>query len=197
MDRLHLGERLSYGALALMMFGVGVLVGGRFCAAGASSVEDAPAALASTPPGTCPPPQVVTREVPGPERVVYECPPPDPTPERKAGEGPGAPKTQKVTRKVDLPKPEPKVDPLIRKRLLAWAREQSEGLKRCRDDGKEVYRVAIIMHLGAQKDVRRVDVNGDNVSGQASGCIRREILAWRPPKELVKDQTKLVFGLNI
>lgn len=200
MDQIHLGERLSYGALALMMFGVGVLVGARFCTESTSSVsEDTPPAHADLAPGQCPPPQVVTKQVVGPERIIYECPPPKPPPETKPGKGAKRIKAQKVARKVELPKPTPQVDPLIRKRLLAWAREQSEGLKRCRDDNKEVYRVAIIMHLGAKKEVRRVDVNGDRdiVSGQASGCIRREILTWRPPKDLVKDQTKLVFGLNI
>lgn len=199
MDRLHVGERLSYGALALMMFGVGVLVGARFCTQGApAGAPDEPTQLASSQDPRCPPPEVITKQVPGPERIVYECPPPEPPPKPKAGKGTSKDK-KKVRREVALPKPEPRVDPLIRKRLLAWAREQSEGLKRCRDDSKEVYRVAIIMHLGKKKNVQRVDVNGDRerVSSTARGCIRAEILKWRPPQDLVKDQIKLVFGLNI
>src|SRR5690606_1402254 len=103
--------------------------------------------------------RVVERVIEGPERIIYECPPPEPPPEPT---GAGKPAPVKVKPPAALPEPEPEQDPLQRQRLLAWVRERSDDLKSCRGDEREVYRVAVIMRLDPKtRAVRRVDVNAD------------------------------------
>lgn len=140
------------------------------------------------------PERIVERVVEAEPKIIYECPP-EPPPEPVVGEG-----KKTIKPKQALPEPEPELDPLERQRLLAWVRERSVDLKRCRDDSKEIYRVAVIMHLDKRtRELRRVDVNGDKseLPANVSSCLRREILRWQPPKELTKQRTKIVFGLNL
>ncbi len=182
------GERAGVVIIVAAAFGVGMLVGGQTCAPEPELTEEERAEYASSnAERVCPEPRVIERTVEAPPKVIYECPPePPPEPKRDAG-------------KKTLPPPEPEVDPLERRRLLAWVRDQSSDLKACRDDSKSVYRLAVIMHLDTKtRRVKRVDINADrgDVPREVSGCIRARIVEWVPPKDLTARE-KLVFGLNI
>ena len=208
------GERIAHGAITILAFGVGLLLGPRFCA----PVEEPPEAIEAedaratseelersrdhVPPssdmghldaGQEDPAALVealTRACPE-TKIIYQCPPPEPVVKKK-GEGTG--------KKKVLPPPEPELDPLLRKRLLAWVRDRSDTLKVCRDDGQEIYRMAVIMYLDAESArVTRVTVNASRgvVPASVLTCVRQKVQSWRPPVELTQGRTQLVFGLNI
>lgn len=193
-------ERAGYGAISVLALGVGILIGANYCQPPTSSLDkslgeqDAKAQRQGDPAAPQCAERVVERFIESPPKIIYECPP-EPEPEPVVGEGK---KTLKP--KKELPEPEPELDPLERQRLLAWVRERSVDLKRCRDDSKEIYRVAVIMHLDkSSRELRRVDVNADKseLPSVVLSCLQREILRWQPPKELTKQRTKIVFGLNL
>lgn len=195
-------ERIGWVVITLAAFGVGMLLGGRSCASqeaphGASSNAGSSHASSTQDSKTSRPcePQLIKELVEAEPRIIYECPPPEPQPKTQ-GKGGGK---AKITPKK-LPEPEPELDPQLRKRLLAWVRDQSDSLKPCRDNTSEIYRVAVIMHLDAHSGViKRVDVNttrGETPAG-LPGCLQKIIGGWEPPEELVQGRTKLVFGLNL
>lgn len=198
MDNQRLAEKFGYASMTILAFGVGMLLGARYCQHPDATQNEQNTTIAAknnkTTKTECPEPKVIEKTIP---KIIYECPPSPEPPKTKPGKGV---KPKKVKKKVDLPDADPDIDPLERKRLLAWVREQSSDLKRCRDNSKEVYRVAVILHLHPQKKtIKRVDINADRakVSGGLVSCLKREILVWRPPKSLVQQRNKLVFGLNI
>lgn len=196
MDR-RVGEKIGYATITIAAFVVGVLVGGRACGAPADPAgdgEDERRDRALIHPDDCPT-KVIEERVEAPPKIIYQCPPePDPEPSK------GTRKVKKPARPEEkLPDP-PELDPLARKRLLAWVRDQSDDLKPCRDDSKDVYRVAVIMHLDAKtRKVKRVDVNSSRgeLPGSVGACLKRRILTWKPPTEFIADRTQLVFGLNL
>lgn len=187
----------------VLAFGVGVLVGQRAChpgVPGAGGPDDRGGTTrGSTPSGTtgrggdqaCAP-QIVERVVQAPPQIIYECPPKPEPPQRKV--------TGKTPPPQQLPDPEPELDPLARRKLLAWVRERSDDLKACRDDTRTTYRVAVILHPDPKTGrVARADVNADRnqVPGAVLGCLQRRILAWRPPAELLKGHSRVMFGLTL
>ena len=204
-------HQIGQGVITALAFGVGVLVGGRFCqpqpqapqaqqaARVGQGVGDPSDPNAASDPSRSPcEPTVVERLVQAPAQIIYECPPEPPA--QPAGAGRGEAKKVAPKPAPELPEPEPDLDPLERQRLLAWVRDQSEALKRCRDDQRQIYRLAVTLHLDRKtRALRRVDVNADRdeLPGAVAQCLRREILTWRPPAELTKQRTKIVFGLNL
>lgn len=196
--------------ITILAFGVGLLLGPRLCAPvdqdapvtssqiekeerlaldGASTWRDADmpdlrdmdpvAAMAERCPET---------------KIIYQCPPAEPVKEEEKKKG------VKTNKKASLPPPEPELDPLLRKRLLAWVRDRSDTLAACRDDRQEIYRMAVIMHLDAESArVTRVSVNASRgvVPASVLTCVRQKVQQWRPPSELTQGRTQLVFGLNI
>lgn len=165
-------------ALALA-FGVGILVG-RACQEPEKVTETV----------------TVTVKEPGPERVVYECPPEETEPKpSKVGQKP--PKVTQTKKKLpDAPKP---ITPKERQRLLGWVRDQSADLQGCRPASKETYRLAVTLELTAEGAVRRVRFNAPprELPSSVQGCLRDRMSRWQPPAELVKDRKELVFGLTI
>ena len=175
-----------------LTFGVGVLVGQRACTptqeASKADVATSHTHLLQTP---CPQKTVITEvEVP---TVVYKCPPKEPP--LKKGD---APKVKKpLTPK--LPAAEP-LRPGQRLELLGWARAQSERLKPCRDDSKEVWRLSVTLELALEDaTIKGVRLNGPpgQIPQEALECLRKEIASWRPPAVLAKGQPELVFGLSL
>jgi len=207
MQEMHVGERIGWVVITAAALGVGMLLGGRACAPQDTLPSDrvssdAGIASADGETGTnakdnlrSPDPCPDAMACPEP-KVIYECPP-EPEPEKKEGKGKAKPiKPQDKS----LPEAEPEFDPRDRQRLLAWVRDQSDDLKRCRDDSKEIYRVAVIMYLDKKSGkVTRVDVNSTRgeTPPNLPGCLKQRILRWKPPEELVQGRTQLVFGLNI
>lgn len=185
-------ERVGYVIITALAFCVGLLMGGQTCAPDPKDQEehvvpykDRVAQRASS--VACSD-RVVEKIV---DRVIYKCPPEPQVPASKK-RGPRASKT--------LPRIEPKMDPLERKRLLSWVREQSDDLKPCRDNRKDIYRVTVTLHMHDDtREIHRVDVNADRGRTPAgfTECLRQRILRWKPPKALVKSRSKIVFGLNI
>lgn len=207
MEEMRAGERIGWGVITVVALGVGMLLGGRACAPqdaphGASSDAggahaNAGDASSSSSSRLIPLNQCPEKIVEVPPKIIYECPPEPEPDEKKAGKG--TPKKVSPPKK-SLPEPEPEFDPRDRQRLLAWVRDQSDDLKRCRDDSKEIYRVAVIMYLDKESgQVRRVDVNTTRgeTPPNLPGCLKQRILGWKPPKDLVEGRTQLVFGLNI
>ncbi len=193
----RLGERIAHSFITLLAFGVGLLIGPRFCASPqeASSARDsvltskvdALSKVSADAPEECEP----CPECPAPQ-IVYQCPP-EPEPPEPKGKG------SRTKKKASLPE-EPELDPLARKRLLAWVRDQSDVLKACRDDGQEIYRMAVIMRLDARTGkTKRVDVNASRgvVPGAVLSCVKQKVRSWQPPAELTQGRTQLVFGLTI
>lgn len=187
----------------ILAFGVGVLVGQRACGpAGAGGPDDRAAQTTRTGGGSggssggaqeqaCAP-KIVERVVQAPPQIIYECPPkPEPPPRKVIG---------KAAPQQKLPDPEPELDPLARRKLLAWVRERSDDLKPCRDDTRATYRVAVILHPDPKTGrIARADVNADRnqVPGAVLGCLQRRILRWRPPAELLKGHSRVMFGLTL
>jgi hypothetical protein len=170
-----------------LAFAVGLLFGAQYCS---DSFEKQ--AQTSTP--ECQP-TIVERFIEGPTTVVYECPP-EPTPEPQPA-GPSRPRQSRPAPKT-LPEAPPASDPADRQRLLAWVRDQSLDLEACRDHGKEVYRLTVILHLNDQGAIARVDLNTGpgEIPGPLTTCLRERLLTWRPPAELVQNRQQLVFGLT-
>lgn len=164
-----------------LCFGVGILVGGRAC--GTSPVE----------------PVVAEVEVPGPERVVYECPPDAGTAAGEQAEAqpdavePAAPRGKK------LPDAPPPITPRERQRLLAWVRDQSADLDGCRSSSKETYRLTVTLELNEDGAVRQVRFNAPTgeLPSNVRGCLRDRMTRWKPPTDLVKERRELVFGLTL
>lgn len=195
-------EKVGFGSIVVASFVVGMLIGASYCQPPGPDVTREGGGFGGG--GTAElggassrcEPRIVEKLVESPPKIIYECPP-EPEPEVKPGVAEGK---KREDPKRALPEPEPELDPLERKRLLAWVRERSVDLKRCRDDSKEIYRVAVVLYLDKKtRQLKRVDVNGDKAQlpQAVSGCLRQEILRWEPPAELTKQRTKIVFGLNL
>lgn len=173
-----------------LAFAVGILVGAQFC----NELPGTPEGNASE---DCVP-LVVEKIVEGPTTTIYECPT-EPEPEPKLAQK-NAPRP--APPKKALPEAPPALAPLDRQRLLAWVRDQSIDLESCRDHGKEVYRLTVILHLGPhlgdQGRIARVDLNAgpNELPSQLTNCLRNRILRWRPPTELTQNRSQLVFGLT-
>ncbi|MBM4292163.1 MAG: hypothetical protein FJ138_12585 [Deltaproteobacteria bacterium] len=90
--------------------------------------------------------------------------------------------------------------PVERQRLLAWARAQSEGLRRCRDAGQPIYRLAVTLTLKPEGGgVREALLKGEGVPPAALRCIREGLLRWPPPPPDLRAprQPRLVFALQL
>lgn len=190
-------ERVGWFVISVMCFGVGTLFGARACGDGEVAASGADMVAMTDGSGVTPrcEPQIVERLVEAAPRVIYECPP-EPEPPRPTGAG----VAKKAPPKPARPEVEPELDPRERQKLLAWVREQSDDLKVCRDDRKDIYRLAVWMHLKPGSDeVARVDLNASDgeLPAAVAQCLRRRILAWRPPRDLVRKHDTLVFGLTI
>jgi hypothetical protein len=194
-------ERAGWVFISALAFGVGVLVGGRGCAEGDVPAASVPQdlvqahAVRSGKPPACVP-AVVERLIEAPPRILYECPP---KPESAPKKG-GAATAKKPVSKAPAPPAAPDLDPRERQKLLAWVRDQSDALKVCRDDRKDIYRLAVWMHLKpGEAEVVRVELNASQgeVPAAVQQCLRRKMLTWRPPDALVRRHDTLVFSLTI
>ncbi len=196
------GERIAHSMITILAFCVGLLLGPRFCASPVDE-QDSPATTSEVVTGDADKNVIDFHDMdeslsrantPCPEtRIVYQCPPEEEEePVKKQGVS--------TSQKKKLPPPEPELDPLLRKRLLAWVRDRSDTLKVCRDDGQEIYRMAVIMFVDkSTARVQRVSVNASRgvVPSAVLTCVRRKVQEWKPPAELTQGRTQLVFGLNI
>lgn len=195
-------ERVGWAFISVLAFGVGALVGGRGCPQDASRA-DAPTTSQADASGQGAPaaaiqctPTVVERLVEAPPKIIYECPPEPPPAPKKPGK---ATVDKKPNAKTPTPKP-PELDARERQKLLAWVRDQSDDLQVCRDDRKDIYRVAVWLYLKEGTDqIARVDINASQgeVPQGVIACLRKRMLGWRPPGDLVRTHDTLVFGLTI
>jgi hypothetical protein len=190
-------ERAGWVVISALCFGVGALFGARACGGDEAAAGAEDVVLTRDGSGVAPrcEPQIVERLVESAPRVIYECPP-EPEPPKPTGSG----VAKKATPKPAKPDAEPDLDPRERQKLLAWVRDQSDDLKVCRDDRKDIYRLAVWMHLKAGSDeVARVDLNAADgeLPAPVAQCLRKRILRWRPPRDLVRKHDTLVFGLTI
>lgn len=134
------------------------------------------------------------------ERVVYRCPPD----EVDAGAAEVAevaevasPTEPKPARSAALPSAPPPVTPRARQQLLAWVRDQSTTLDACRTAAKETYRLTVTLQVAEEGAVHRVAFNADELPAGVATCLRDRMLAWTPPKDLLRDGRPLVFGLTL
>ena len=83
--------------------------------------------------------------------------------------------------------------------MLAWARGQSEGLRRCRDAGQPIYRLTVTLTLKPEGGgVTSAELKGEGVPAPALRCIRDGLLSWRPPPDVSAERhPRLVFALQL
>ncbi len=178
MNRRETALQLTGMALAL---GVGVLLGARACA---------------------PEEQIVERTVEKPAEIVYRCPEPDAgAPDSGEAPAPAAPaeptKPTKTRQLPDVGAPSPANQ---RRRLLAWARYQSDGLIGCRHASAATESVVVTLHLDDTGAIRDAKVNAptsDDIAARTLTCIQRRVRNWKPPAELVGDRREIVFRLDL
>ncbi|MFP4599689.1 MAG: hypothetical protein ACOC9W_00375 [Persicimonas sp.] len=178
MNKRETALQLTGMALAL---GVGVLLGARACA---------------------PEARVVERTVEQPAEVVYRCPEADTggpdageEPEPAAPAEPAEPAQARQLPDVGAPSPANQ-----RRRLLAWARYQSDGLIGCRHAGAATESVVVTLHLDDTGAIRDAKVNAptsDDITPRTLTCIQRRVRDWKPPAELVGDRREIVFRLDL
>jgi hypothetical protein len=196
-QRAALPEHMGWMVVSALAFGVGMLLGGRACAPEPEAKPEGGEQIKLVAGGRAACEPIVQErivEVEGPTRVIYECPPEPPPPPAGPGEA------KKNPPKKQPPEPAPELDPRERQKLLAWVREQSSDLKACRDDRKDIYRLAVWMYLDPETHVvRRVDLNVSQgeLPSAVAGCIRQRISRWKPPAELTRVHHTLVFGLTL
>lgn len=145
------------------------------------------------------PGETITVTAPGPERIVYQCPP-------DAGVGASdepqvrasAPKPAPKQKGAALPAAPPPITPLQRKQLLSWVRDQSVDLEGCRGGARQTYRVSVTLGLddGRVKSVR-FNAPPDELPDAVRSCFERRMMTWSPPKELVEGRRELLFLLTL
>ena len=112
---------------------------------------------------------------------------------------PCAPKPRPKPAKGRRLPPPPPMTPVERQRLLAWARAQSEGLRRCRDAGQPIYRLTATVTLKPEGGgVKAAELKGEDVPAHALRCIRDGLLSWpAPPNISAERHPRLVFSLQL
>ena len=200
---LRFGEHLVHALITVLAFGLGLMLGPRMCSIEDEAGGEEGVTTPSSPPASSRRAEGAPRTDDRPDlgalsasregcpetQIIYQCPP-KPEPVQAVGTG----------KKKALPPPEPDLDPLARKRLLAWVRDRSDSLKPCRDASQEIYRLAVIMSLeGSSGATRGVKVNASRgeVPSALLTCVKKKIQSWQPPAELTQGRTQIVFGLTL
>lgn len=163
-----------------LAFGVGILLGQRACA---------------------PEPEVIEREVEGPEKVVERCPDagtPD-AGETDAGPAPEVPAAdpEPARQMPDAGGPDPAEQ---RRELLKWAQGKSDGLIGCRRQAPDMHSVIVTLHLDDEAAIEDVDVTApddEEISARALTCLSDRIEQWEPPADLVDERRRIVFRLDL
>jgi hypothetical protein len=166
----------------LVALAVGVLVGREFCAPQPEPLEA----------------EDVDCPIVAPEIVEY-CPPePEPEPPKEVADPPDPPPRQAESQGTPLPDEPPPVSPEQRRRLLAWARNQSATLQGCPRDRGQTYRFAVTLFLDDEKKIDDVAISSDEELGtELRSCLTERILQWNLPDDVDPPQREVVFRLSL
>jgi len=181
MDRERI-ERVGSGVGIVIALGVGMLLGGRFCA---PSPEEIPVFELEE----CPPPVVCS------------------VASRSAVEDPVAPAAPTVEALEETPvkgtrrlPPSPEIhDPAARRQLLTFVRDNSAELSECRTRLGDAIRTNVVLTFSEDGAIRRVDLQAgpNELPAPVSSCLRNLMLKWQLPPELVQGRERLMFLLTI
>lgn len=164
--------------LSALLFGVGILVGQQFC----TEAPEPP------PPPECPEPST---------RVVEHCPE-EPEEEPVAEPDPDPPEQPRESESDPLPDEPPPVDPQQRRRMLAWARDQSATLEGCPRDLGTTHRLGITIELDDDNAIDGVSITADEpLDGELRTCLEDRISQWTLPDEFEPRRRELFFGLTL
>ncbi len=165
------GRGLPWGrvTIACMLFFVGLLVGGEYCAKEQPPPTDSRAPLVCAPCPACDAARIELK----PKKV-----------------------TKRKTK--SLPAADPAPLPNARKRLLAWARTHSVELVPCRTGHDAAQVLGVSLRVNAEGAVNRVRVQKADatVSRESLACVRRILRTWKFPTEWTRDGEELVFSLT-
>ncbi len=182
MDR-DVAERVGSGVAVVLALGLGLVLGGRYCAVTPPMpLEEPPACEEVQPCPTCPSCDVtsVPADVPVKASVtVAERP--------------------KETVGRQLPRAPQVSDPVERRRLLTWVRDQSDVLSACRPKMGDVLRVNVVFDLSESGRILRAHLQAGQgeIPVPVANCLKEAMLRWEPPAEFVKDRERLMFSLTI
>lgn len=175
-------ERVGSGVGVLVALGVGMLLGGRFCAP--EPPEPPAIELVECPPTVVCPAELASpqAEEPRPKPVLIEEP------------------QEALIRGTRRLPPSPEIhDPAARRQLLAFVRDNSDDLRECRARFGDAIRTNVVLGVSQDGTIRRVDLQAgpNELPGPVSSCLRDQMLQWQLPADLVQGRERLMFLLTI